>query len=179
MEWDGEEERWCGKCNRDLVVLISAIGNRPCGFHMEDAYVHEHAVNNFTLHCIYLDSIISIISTASISYQMKLYHKLHHPVLRYRLYQQASSRRMKLKVRHCLLGTGCGCIPKQLKTSFHRMFLFLVNINTPHRLNQILRIGRFSFIYKSPEKLPFLWETYVIIVKRLDTLHRCDYFEKA
>ena len=43
---DVEEERWCGKYNREIVELSSgegiAIGDRPCEFHMEDVYVYEH-----------------------------------------------------------------------------------------------------------------------------------------
>ena len=43
---DGEEERWCGKYKREIVELNFgegiAIGDRPCEFHMEDIYVHEH-----------------------------------------------------------------------------------------------------------------------------------------
>ena len=45
-EWDGSEERWCGRYNRDIVELSSgegiAIGDRPCEFHMDDVYVYEH-----------------------------------------------------------------------------------------------------------------------------------------
>jgi len=44
-EWDGLEDRWCGKYHRETVELRSsegiAIGDRPCEFHMEDVYVYE------------------------------------------------------------------------------------------------------------------------------------------